>query len=188
MKKKTTLLLTLLLSFISTNMLLNNCNAFESNNKQQQVKHDNLAQLKTNKDWQAISSIWKDLNHFKGNNDYNKSRDKLTRLKNSVEKAKNNLNNLVNKKLLTADESNFIDAVLNQRLHHVERSVGLVTCYKPSPEGIKNMTTKSELEERYDTIEKLYKQNKINSETFKTTSQQIKKDLESLILFHISNK
>ena len=152
-----------------------------ANNEQTDLDTSRINRLNKNNDWLAVKKFWINLNHF--NNDSNDSTpsikrfEKLSANKDSVEQS---LQDLVRLDLLSEKESSLILNVIYTRLSHLERMVGYVTCYKPSPAGFNILKTKNELENQYDILEKLYKENKITETAFNNAKIQIIKNISYL--------
>ena len=88
------------------------------------------------------------------------------------------LNTLENKKLLTSDEVKFINDKFNKRFDYLEYEMGFVDCYEMSQIGFQITQHYSDLEKRYKTLDKLFEEGKINSETFNIAKLKIVEDMK----------
>lgn len=138
------------------------------------VKLDNLLK---NRDWVFISNYWKKLNNLERNNDFNVNYNKLSSLNSDINKVKKSILSLKNAKLLNEKESEFLQTFFQERLSYLEFALGTVKCYDMSQMGSKIAQTRGDLETRYDVLQKLFEENKINTDTFHQTRKKIVEDI-----------
>lgn len=132
--------------------------------------------LNNNQDWQVLRKIWKQCNHFDeeyGNKSLNEQREQFSKINNNVYK---NIDSLKRSQLLTEDEANYINYIINTRLTYLERRYTLLMCRRMLPP----VRMEKNLEERFDTLERLYKDGKLNSDAYKIAKQKLKEDLTEL--------
>lgn len=172
---------------IFLSLFLSVCNVWNNNfsvkaqnqkvNKTNNISNSRIKSLEKDKSWNELRILWKKLNNFKTGQDYNKNYAAYKELEKGNLKVDGVLNNLLNSKLITPKEKEFLYRLFLERLNYLEFELGFVTCYKMTSIGSKIAETRGDLEKKYDIIEKLFKEQKINSETFKTTRQTISEDI-----------
>ncbi|MEW5822287.1 MAG: hypothetical protein AB1782_18985 [Cyanobacteriota bacterium] len=138
----------------------------------------NMSKLLNNTNWKNICKIWKNFNAAENKNNHNDNYKMMQILEKELPSVANNIDTLYKQGLLNTDQAEYLKSLFNERYHYLEFSLMLVKCYDMSELGYKIAQTRGELEKRYDTIQKLYSENKINSEVFKATSNQIIKDIK----------
>lgn len=155
-------------------------NAQQQLQQKVQVSHNpvknNYDILSQNPNWQELSKIWKKLNHFDENYSHkslNEQREQYTTLNNGIYKT---IDALKSTQLLTEDEVDYINNILNTRLLYLERRYNLLMCRRMLPP----VDDEQNLEKRFDTLERLYKEGKVNSETYTLTKQKLNQDLKQL--------
>lgn len=173
-KKNIVFLFSLILSILS---LQNNFVYAEKPVKQvpeinKKVSYD---KLKTNPNWLKLSQIWKNLNNIPADKRNLKGHDSMMSLQKNLG---DYFNNLIKAKLITQDEKNLLLDLFNKRFDDLKFRMGIVTCYEPLPPGDNPASAGMDLEERYQILQKLADENKINSETYNTTKKYIEKDLK----------
>lgn len=139
----------------------------------------NYDQLSKNENWQELCKIWKILNHFDENYAHkglDKQREQFTAINNALYK---NIDPLKASNLLTEDEVFYIRNLIDTRLLYLERRYNLVMCRRMLPP----VDVEQNLEKRFDVLERLYKDGKVNSETYTATKQKLVDDLKQLNLY-----
>ncbi|MEW5822292.1 MAG: hypothetical protein AB1782_19010 [Cyanobacteriota bacterium] len=180
-KKHLIIMLSFIVSFTgacSYNYADNNNNT--SSNMSNTLKKSTIDKLAVNPNWQKVSNTWKNFNKLEYIKDYNKLTDEFNNLEKEMNIALIKLEQLEKARLITTEEQNYISLLFKDRMNHLQGSFGMYTCYQPTMDGGKIVNTKQDLENRYDIIEKLFKEKKINSETFTKTRRQIIEDLKVL--------
>lgn len=181
-KKLLNVLLVFLGVFAGYSGVLNNHNATIANdkdsNKVSESNKDQLQQIVNNKDWKELCKIWKKFSHLQSQKDYNKNYYMFEELEKEKDKFSSHLTNLLNSKLINQKEHDYLLNTFIERSGYLRFHMGLVKCYKMSLIGSKIAQTRGELEQRYDIIEKLFSEGKINSETFNNTRKQIFEEMQ----------
>ncbi|MEW5822288.1 MAG: hypothetical protein AB1782_18990 [Cyanobacteriota bacterium] len=135
--------------------------------------------IKTN-NWKNICKYWKNLNALESQNDHNANYKMMQSLEEGFNKIKKDFDTLKNTGLLNQNQVDYLISLIDERINYLRFSLYLVKCYEASEIGTKIANTRKDLEKRYDTLQNLFITNKINSETFKTTTKQLQQDLEFL--------
>ncbi|MEW5822290.1 MAG: hypothetical protein AB1782_19000 [Cyanobacteriota bacterium] len=147
------------------------------NNNQSRVDQSKYSKLTGNPNWQKISKVWKDLNHFEISKMYNKADfEKIRSLEEDIQKTKSWLNALEKAGFISLVEKNYLERVISERYGYLEFKTGFVLCYEMSQIGMEINKKRDDLENRFDLLEKLFKENKINSETYKQAKEAILND------------
>lgn len=134
--------------------------------------------LLTNDNWKGLKLIWKKYSNLQFEGVYNQDDfKKFQELKSLSSKIDAYLNGLEKSKLLTMEEKNYILHLFDARLHYLEYKAGFIKCYDMTMIGFEITKKYDDLENRYDTLEKLFKENKINENTYRVTREKIKEDL-----------
>ncbi|MEW5822286.1 MAG: hypothetical protein AB1782_18980 [Cyanobacteriota bacterium] len=178
-KKHCILILSLLLSFIGVSQYIISSKNTPENQFNKTNSDNNLYKdLIKNKSWQNISIYWKKLNGFKPQQDHKNTFKLFENSEKELLLVEKNIANLKTDGLINDQEKEYLLKLFKQRLGYLQYAMGIVECYKMTSLGSKIAETRGDLEKRYDTIQKLYSENKINSEVFKATSKQITQDLK----------
>ncbi|MEW5822285.1 MAG: hypothetical protein AB1782_18975 [Cyanobacteriota bacterium] len=179
MKKYLIIILSLFLAFLNNSKETTIAKPLNKNvNNEINTNNSFNNKLLKDKNWANINNFWKKLNKIERMQDYNSTYKLFEDSEKELNQIKNNINNLKNIGLINDKEKEYLLTLFEQRLRYIEFSLGMVKCYKMSLLGSKIANTRGELEKRYDIIQKLFEENKINSDTFKTTTEQIKHDLK----------
>lgn len=128
-------------------------------------------------DWIKLKKIWKELNHFKDNKGFLATSKYFEKIENDFKSA---FSTLIGSKLLTDSEKNFFEKLFNDRVEYLKHTSYQSACYQLCDSFETIIKTRKDLEDRYDTLEKLFKQKKINLDAYKTAKESIIKDLEVL--------
>ncbi|MEW5822289.1 MAG: hypothetical protein AB1782_18995 [Cyanobacteriota bacterium] len=178
-KKHLILLFSLLLAIIS--ICKNIVFAEKPKNKPvsgSHINNDSITKVINNNSWINICKYWKKLNTLESKSDYNKNYKMMDSFESEFENIKKDLNNLKNEGLIDQDQKGYLINLINERLAYLRYSLYLIKCYQASEIGTQITNSRKDLETRYDTLQKLFAENKISSKTFETTSNQIKQDLD----------
>ena len=151
---------------------------FSCANSLNKVSNPQFKKLNQDKNWVNIKAFWKKLNSLEGKNDYNENFKQLQMLKAQIDSVNRYIETLKVSSLLTIEQSKYLTNLINERLHYLEFSMGTVKCYKMSQLGSQIVQTRSDLEKRYDTLEKLFKEDKIDQKTFDLTRSKIAEDIK----------
>ena len=92
-------------------------------------------------------------------------------------KAQSYIDVLFKEKLLTEEQKQFLISTINQRIGYLEYQIGFVSCYDMSQLGFEIVKRREDLEKRYDILEKLFKESKIDSNVFELARQKINEDM-----------
>lgn len=153
--------------------------ASEAQTKTNQLANNSQNKIFKSSNWVKLRQVWKKINKLEikddFNGDWNVKQKKLTILQNS---SKAYISALHKAELTDDSENRFLTKLFNDRLGFLEYQMGLVLCYEISMLGSKIVEKRQDLENRYDLLEKLYKKNKVSTETFELTKKKIKEDLE----------
>lgn len=129
-------------------------------------------------DWIKLSNYWKKLNHLQLKIDSPNRFELFQPVINERDKVLSYLNGLLNKRLLSNAGKNYLQGIIDQRYEYLNYKFGMVKCYDMSEMGYKITLKREDLENQYDILERLYKEKKINSETFSTTKKKLVEDLK----------
>lgn len=158
--------LTLSLQSGITNLAL----AEKKDNKTVSNKELHREELFKNNNWQQLVKIWKSIHEIAATKAENKTYELLTK---SRENAKNLIDGLKTSKLITVEESEFLEKIINSRIRYLEYAAGIADCYYMIPGGVESLKKREDLEKRYEILDQIFKENKINTETFEKTKAQI---------------
>lgn len=134
--------------------------------------------LVQSKNWKNIQFYWKKLSSLERTKDYNANYEQIQKLQVQLESILKDVDNLKLQHLLTKEQCEYLKTFLQARLHYLEFSLGAVKCYKMSLLGSQIAQTRGDLEQRYDTLEKLFKEDKIDQKTFELTKNKILEDIK----------
>lgn len=126
--------------------------------------------LFNNKNWFELCKIWKCLNKVNQKvNNINLDKD--------AEKFIMSLKDLLQDKMLTQEQYNFLYQTFSERLSYLRYKMGFIKCYEGGTLMDQIVLRREDLEERYTMLENLYSEGKINPETYKQTKNKILKDI-----------
>ncbi|MEW5822291.1 MAG: hypothetical protein AB1782_19005 [Cyanobacteriota bacterium] len=131
-----------------------------------------------NNNWKKLTVMWKKLNELDSLNPKGTHYTVLNNLRPSIDKSESIIKTLEQSLLLNAEESRFLKALFKERYHYLEYHFGFIDCYEMSMMGFQIIDKRDDLEKRYDILEKCFKDNKLNSETYKTAKEKLVEDLE----------
>lgn len=169
------LLLLLYAGIMSMPSLKSQNNKDKSTNNVSKAKYGTLSQ---DKNWINIKTYWKKLNSVERKTDFNANYTQLQILQTQIDTININIENLKTSSLLTSEQSKYLTNLIKERLHYLEFSMGTVKCYKMSQLGNQIVQTRGDLEKRYDTLENLFKEDKIDQKTFELTKNTIIEDIK----------
>lgn len=162
-----------------------------SNNSQVKADNKNInqsknqvpskfTQLSENNNWLALCKLWKKLSKL--DNEYNprKSWSIFEVLRTDYAGVNGWVSSLESVHLISLDEGRFIRDIFHDRFSYLEFRNGVVKCYDTSLSFNQIVQTRDDLENRYDILEKLFNENKINSETLSITKNKIIEDLNAI--------
>lgn len=151
---------------------------FSSANTLNKVSNPQFKKLNQDKNWINIRAFWKKLNSLESKNDHNENFKQLQILQTQIDSVNKSIEILKVSSLLTIEQSKYLTNLIKERLHYLEFSMGTVKCYKMSQLGSQIVQTRSDLEKRYDTLEKLFQEDKIDQKTFDLTRSKIAEDIK----------
>ncbi|MEW5822293.1 MAG: hypothetical protein AB1782_19015 [Cyanobacteriota bacterium] len=134
-----------------------------------------LLKLFNTTSWKKINYLWKEINHLENIEGYQEKENKAIILNTGYEKIIPDIDTLKKQGYLTNEECIFIKALFENRLNHLKRKYAPMTCYIAYPSFA---SIQDNLEQRFDILEKLFNENKISSEAFKTAKNEILNDLK----------
>lgn len=173
-KIKKAFIIILSLIFSVQSGLFNIVYAQNKNSKHPAMNINDKKDVFKDSNWLNLVKIWKSLN----DKDYNKgSNINYNALKQTGENAIKLIENLQKANLLKEDEINFLKELINQRIRFLQYSAGFIECYKMTLLGGEIVKKREDLESRYEILQKLYAENKIKSDTFEKTKEQILEDM-----------
>lgn len=149
-----------------------------NNSSLKKMSANNNKVLVQSKNWKNIQFYWKKLNSLERTKDYNANYEQLQKLQVQLESILKDVDNLKLQHLLTKEQCEYLKTFIQARLHYLEFSLGAVKCYKMSLLGSQIAQTRGDLEQRYDTLEKLFKEDKIDQKTFELTKNKIREDIK----------
>lgn len=152
----------------------------QKTNISQSFKSSRIQELLKNKNWREVSRFWKEFNHFEGLEQKSIPRKPFVKFEKKLPFIQYNLEALVKEHLLTNKEKDFIYAVFQDRLARYEHDNNLAMCRRVIMPMMGGTNKKYDLEKRYDLLEKLFKEGKLNSETFKSMQKQIVDDMNAM--------
>lgn len=153
------------------------------NNSDVSIPKNNKTGLYSSESWKNIKNLWMTISEI--SNSFGKPPLRLfpQELMKRYGDYKNKLNDyfsdLINKKLLTANEKEFLQRLIDLRSMHVMQKSGMATCYI-SAEVTPERKTLDDLEIRYKLLHTLYEENKISTEAFKEARDKIVEDIAIL--------
>lgn len=147
-------------------------------NSLNKVSNPQFKKLNQDKNWINIKAFWKKLSSLESKSDYNENFKQLQTLQTQINSVNKSIEYLKISSLLTSDQSKYLTNLIKDRLHYLEFSMGTVKCYKMSELGSKIAQTRGDLEKRYDTLENLFKEDKIDQKTFELTRSKIVEDIK----------
>lgn len=140
-------------------------------------KSERLPLLK-NSNWKQLCNIWKELNRFEI--DDNTLQDRLNhydKVKNLMANVPGLLNNLVKGNSISKEEEAFLNDAFTYRLDYLAFKNQIVNCYSMTEDAYNYLKIREDLELQFDILEKLFRETKINSDTFETARNKIIEDL-----------
>lgn len=175
-KNTITALLCLIISVAGTS-----CN--NSASQAQPTKNNNTFtptnKLFNSNDWENLKNTWKRINKLNTNPnakiDWNATQSLMNELESNSQKYIDVLHKAGN---INDEEKNFLARLFSERLSYLQYQMGLIMCYEMSMVGSQIAEKRDDLENRYDILEKLYKENKVSSQTFEFTRKKIIEDME----------
>lgn len=144
-----------------------------------QTKKQNLSIYNT-VEWRNISNYWKKIDQTNQNDNFNALVEVYKKLEEGLILVKADLETLYKQKYLNENQYNYLNNEIGRKLLISKRNNSMITCYEATSQVDKREIIQSDLEQRYETIEKLFQEGKINTETFEITSKQILEDLQDL--------
>lgn len=150
----------------------------ESSNIKDDIVINNYKELLQNKNWVKIHTFWKEMSALELQRDYDRDYGNFKELYDKKNNITINISLLRDSKLLTKKQSKYLNDLIYNRLSYLEYHIGFVECYKMTLLGSKVAQTKGDLEKRYETLEKLFKEDKIDQKTFELTKNKIVEDLK----------
>lgn len=136
--------------------------------------------LEKDSNWNSVRNYWVSLNHIGPRKNFESLIKYFDDLRKQLPDINNNLAVLVHDHLISQEEKDFIYSMIESRLFHLEGTFGAFTCYEPTIDGGQVMELRTNLEEQYDLLENLFKENKINQQTFSTIQQKLLKDINQI--------
>ena len=157
-------------------------NIMTDNNDSKKLETNNINRLALfdDEDWLKLTKMWKNLGKALNTRNMNELGALLVPMApESKNGYKKHLTNLLNKKLITKEEYNFISQTIQERYYHVYSTVGLATCYMTG--GIpEQRQTLNNLDSRYKILEDLYQKGKIPADTYEVSKNKILEDMTLL--------
>lgn len=160
--------------------LFNACSNNNASNAEKLVETSKISlnnQLIKTSNWKKLGTIWKQINKLESSNDQTFPSDQYKELTTYLPEAKSSINALYDNKLLSEEEKEFLITIISQRVSYLEYKLGFISCYDMTQLGFEIIKHRDDLENRYDILEKLFKENKIGSEAFELTKQKINEDI-----------
>jgi hypothetical protein len=171
--------LSLLLSFCGFTALNIKLNALAEKEKPANYSSNSKQQkLTTNPDWKELANTWKKLNHLETTHNNNQTYKTYENLNKEVSRVLTLIDKLQKSNLLSENEAFFSKDTLQERFGFLQYQMGIVTCYKMSQLGLQIADRRAQAEKKYDKLENLYKENKINTATFEETKKELIKDID----------
>lgn len=131
------------------------------------VSNSKIEALSLSKEWQELCKGWKKLGKL---SDYS-----------AIESMKDNfskhLDNLTQQGFISQEENKLLNILFSERLSHLQRQNGQMTCYRMTLNTMKIAEKREDLENRYKILEKLFNENKISETTFNESKSKIEEDL-----------
>jgi hypothetical protein len=144
------------------------------NDHNQNSINKRLSELEINKSWQKLKNIWKKLNFLETNGQLEVNwQEYFNTLKEDISKVNDLTQNLINENLINTEEKEYLDMLFTRRMDDFNFRFGYMTCYLISPEFDTYFKTREELDQQYCLLQKMFIENKINTETFNTIKENI---------------
>lgn len=139
---------------------------------------NNNKELIQNKHWINIKAYWKKLNTLQENKAININYEQLQKLQEEIKTVNKDIDSLCALKLITVEQNKYLRDFIEERLSYLNYSMGVILCYRMSQMGSQVAQKRGDLEKRYDTLEKLFSEDKIDQKTFELTKNKLIEDIK----------
>lgn len=135
--------------------------------------------------WKNLKCYWKELNSISKEMNFANKMEMFARLSNNNlgsfdSKISNIIENISKLELVNKEALIFIKNAILERYNHIQQEHGIVTCYMMG--GIaEERKALNELENQYILLDKMFKEDKINSKTYELTKETIYNSFEEVI-------
>ncbi|MEW5820266.1 MAG: hypothetical protein AB1782_08760 [Cyanobacteriota bacterium] len=134
--------------------------------------------------WKNLKRYWKELSSISLEMNFTNKMEMFARLSNNSGSFDSKINNIIENidklELVNEEALIFIKNAILDRFNHIQQEHGIVTCYMMG--GIaEERKALNELENQYILLDKMFKEEKINSKTYELTKEAIYNSFEEVI-------